>query len=332
MKIVVDTLGSDLGPEELVRGTINAMKNIPIDVVFVGNKKNVEQAVINNGGDPDRIEYIDTSVSIENTEDPVMAIRRKKEASIVLGLHHLNNEGVDGFYSTGSTGALLAGGMFITKRIEYVDRAALVVILPTRRGGTMMLDAGANMDTTPDFLYQFAIMGEAYAKKVLGVSKPKIGLLNVGVEEGKGDKRTKETYDLLKGSSMNFGGNVEARELLNSDFDVIVTDGFSGNIALKSFEGSVKLLFTELKEGLMGSARGKLGGLLLKPILKNIIKKYDYREHGSAPLLGTKKAIFKAHGSSDARAFENGLYIMEKFISNGVIQEIEKNLSEVQHD
>ena len=329
MKIIIDTLGSDLGYEELVKGSLMAMETKDIDLCFVGPEDEIKKIIENKKIDEKRIEYIDTKVYIQNDEDPARSLRRKKDSSTVLGLNRLNEDGYHGFVSAGSTGALLAGGLFITKRIDKIDRAVLGATLPNSHGGTVLVDTGANMDTKPDFLRQFAIMGSIYASRTMDKEKPKVYLLNVGEEEGKGDLRSKETFNLLKENKhINFCGNIEARDMLTGKADVIVTDGFAGNIALKSLEGMASLLSTELKEVVYGSFKTKLGGLLLKSSLKDVAKKYNYKEVGGAPLLGVKKPIFKAHGSSDSKAFMNAIYKCVDFAQSDIITEIEREIGE----
>lgn len=329
MRIIVDTLGADKGYEEIVKGTLQVMKTRDIEVLFVGNAENIKKLVEGSSVDPARIDYIQTDEYIMNNEDPVISIRRKKDASIVLGLNALKEGRGDGFISAGSTGALLAGGLLITKRIDNIDRAALTIVLPSPNGGTVLLDAGANMDTTPEYLRQFAAMGSIYASKVLKRENPRVALLNVGSEEGKGDKRTKESYDLLKASDLNFVGNVESRDLLSGNCDVIVCDGFAGNIALKAFEGVATVVMKSIKEGIMASPRTKLGGILVKPALSGLKKTFDYNEYGAAPLLGTRQPVFKAHGSSNSRALETGIEALVKFIENDVIQYITQDASSI---
>ncbi len=329
MKIIIDTLGSDLGYEELVKGSLMARKARPMDLCFVGPEEEIKNIIRKEDIDEKEFDYIDTSVYIANDEDPARSLRRKKDSSTVLGLNRLNEEGYDGFVSAGSTGGLLAGGLFITKRIDQIDRAVLGATLPNSHGGTVLVDTGANMDTKPDFLRQFAIMGSVYANKTMDKPSPKVYLLNVGEEEGKGDLRSKETYKLLEENKhLNFCGNIEARDMLTGKADVIVTDGFAGNVALKSLEGMAGLLSKELKEAVYSSFKTKLGGLLLKSTLKDVAKKYNYKEVGGAPLLGVKKPIFKAHGSSDKKAFMNAVLKCVEFAENDIIGEIEREIGE----
>lgn len=324
MKILIDTLGADNGYDTIVRGTLKNMETNNIKVVFIGEEEKIKKIVKESPIDLERISYLDTNVYIENSEEPTIAIRRKKDSSIYLGLKKLNEHDYDGLLSCGSTGGLLAGATFITKRIKNISRAALTVAIPTLKGVSVLLDSGANMDCPPKMLEQFAYMGSAYAKGVLGKDEPKVALLNVGVEEGKGDNLRKETYELLKQTNLNFVGNIESRDLLYGENDVIVADGFSGNIALKSIEGTAMVLFKSLKEGIMSSTKSKIGGFLVKDSLMKLKNTFDYKEHGAAPLLGVNKTVFKAHGSSDERAIEAGINEMIKFIDKNVIEDIKK--------
>ena len=325
MKIIIDTLGSDLGYEEVVKGVIEASKVSQSTFVLVGPQDKIQEKIREANLDSNRFEYVDTNVFITNEDEPVKAIRKMKDSSTVLGLNKLNEEGYDGFISAGSTGALLAGGLFITKRIDNVERAVITAALPTRKGPTILVDTGAVMDSTSLMQQQFAIMGSIYANKVLNRPDPKVYLLNVGAEEGKGDMRAKKTYELLKETKhINFCGNIEARDFISGFADVIVADGFAGNVGLKSIEGVAGLLFKEIKEGAMTKLRYKIGALLMKPVFKDIASMYDYKEVGAAMLLGIKKPVFKAHGSSNEVAIKNAILNSEKIIKTKIIDDIEE--------
>lgn len=325
MKLIIDTLGSDNGYEEIVKGVIEAASTTSMNFVLVGPEKEIRKIIYDSDIDINRFEFLDTNEFISNDDEPVKSIRRKTNSSTVLGLNKLNEDGYDGYLSCGSTGATLAGGLFITKRIENVQRAVISAALPTTKGSTILVDTGAVMDSTPVMQQQFAIMGSIYAQRVLGKDKPSVYLLNVGTEEGKGDIRTKKVYDLLKETEgINFQGNIEARNLMSGMADVIVSDGFAGNIALKSIEGMAGLIFKELKDGIMKSKKNKLGALLIKDVFKEIGKRYNYKEVGSALLLGVKKPVFKAHGSSDSKAVKSAVLNAEKIINKNIIQYIEE--------
>lgn len=326
MKIIIDAMGGDNGPIEVIKGTIDAVNEYGVNVILVGKEEIIKDELKKYDYPEDKVEILGANDIITNDDDPAIAIRRKKDSSMVVGCKALSDGIGDGFVSAGSTGALLASGIFIVKRIEGIDRAALSVLYPTTKGFSLLLDAGANVDCKPEYLYQFAIMGSAYMEKVMGIESPTIGLVNIGAEKGKGNTLSKETYEIIESSQLNFKGNVEARELPNGAVDVIVCDGFVGNVVLKLTEGMALSIFSILKEEFMKNFKSKLGAILLKPGLKNIKGRMDYREYGGAPLLGIRKPIVKAHGSSDAFAIKNAINQLIKFIDKDVIKIIEDNM------
>lgn len=321
-KIIIDGLGADLGSAMVCDALKIALKQRKFEAVVVGPEKIFKDALSEY---KEQLEFIDTEEYVTNEESPVFAIRKKKNSSIVLGLNRLNEDDADVILSAGSTGALLAGGYFITKRLQGFERACLAVIVPNPEGGTVLLDCGATMDTTPEILCQFAILGNAYAKYTLHRDNPRIGLLNVGLEEGKGDRRTSTTYQLLKEMPVNFIGNVEARSILEAHCDVIVADGYSGNIALKSIEGTAKTVLSALKKGILSGIKTKIGGLLLKSVFKDVLKDYNYKAYGGAPLLGIKKPLYKAHGNSSAETFALAINEALDFAESGMLQKISEN-------
>lgn len=316
-KIIIDALGADAGAKMVALAIQSALKKRAFSCVVVGPSSVLAPVL----GDYKQVEIVDTSTYIRNDESPVFAIRRKKEASLVLAFSHLNAEG-DVLLSAGSTGALLAGGYFLTKRIEGMERMCLVPTIPNVHGGILLADAGATMDTTPVMLLQFAEISAAYAKRALGKQTVKVGLLNVGQESEKGDKRATETYHLLEESDLTFVGNIEARDILTADCDVLVTDGFSGNVALKTMEGTAKYALQTLREVLYANVKTKLGGLLIKKELKQAFGALDYRAHGGAPLLGARKPIYKAHGNSTSATFALAIEEALDFAESGVIEEV----------
>lgn len=326
MKIIIDAMSGDNGPIEVIKGTIDAVKEYDINVILVGKEDIIKNELKKYDYSKEKVEILHADDIITNEDDPATAIRRKKDSSMVVGCKALADGIGDGFVSAGSTGALLASGLFIVKRIEGIDRAALTVIYPTLRGFSLLVDAGANVDCKPEYLHQFALMGSVYMEKVMGISSPTIGLVNIGTEKAKGNTLTKETYEILEKSDLNFKGNVEARELPRGAVDVIVSDGFAGNIILKLTEGMAISIFSILKDEFTKNLKTKLGAMLLKPELKNIKGRMDYREYGGAPLLGTKKPMVKAHGSSDAYAIKNAIKQLKIFIEKDVIKIIENNM------
>ncbi|MDO4605098.1 MAG: phosphate acyltransferase PlsX [Helcococcus sp.] len=329
MKLIIDLLGTDLGPKEVVLGVINSLKNTNLNYILVGPEQIARETIKEKNADIHRFEFIDTNVFIKNEEDPARTLRKKKDASLVLGLNRLNEEG-DGFLSGGSTGALLAGGLFITKRIGNIKRATLMAPVPNVKGGvTLLADTGAVVDTTAEMLSQFASLASIVARDYLGKSNPKVYLLNVGTEEGKGDLRSKEAYNLIKeNDKLNFMGNIEAREFLSGEADVIVADGFSGNVMLKSTEGALGFVFSELKSSLMSSLKTKIGGFFIKSSLSEFKDKYDYKKVGAGMLVGVNKPLFKAHGNSDRIAIEHAIYQAEKFLEGNIIESIKKEFND----
>ena len=264
---------------------------------------------------------------IEADDEPVKAVRRKKDASMVVTGRMVKEKEADAFLSAGNTGALMAVGLLIVGRIKGIHRPALAPLIPTLNDtGVLALDLGANMDALPEHLVQYALMGHLYRSTVHRLHRPRIGLLNVGSEPLKGNELTKEAFALLSQQPLNFVGNVESRDLLNGVCDVVVCDGFAGNIMLKSMEGTQKAIFSLLKQELTGSLLGKIAGLIMKPKL-NVFKKYDYREHGGAPLLGIDGVVIKSHGSSDANAIKNAIGQARIAVQNELVAAIKTEIN-----
>ena len=301
-KIAVDAMGGDYAPQALVEGVNQAIQEFKdIEVILYGDEAKIKQYLTAT----ERVSIVHTDEKINSDDEPTRAIRRKKQASMVLAAHAVKNGEADAMLSAGNTGALLASGYFIVGRIKVIDRPGLMSTLPTLDGkGYDMLDLGANAENTPTHLHQYAIMGAYYAENVRGIKRPRIGLLNNGTEESKGDPLRKETYQLLAADpSLNFVGNVEARDLMDGVADVIVTDGFTGNAVLKTMEGTALGLFKQLKTVLSGGGlKAKIGALLLKNDLRGLKKTLDYSDVGGAVLFGLQAPVVKTHGSSDAKA------------------------------
>lgn len=328
MKIAFDVMGGDLGPSENIKGVIEALKIIESSIILVGDENIIKSELENKEYDKSRIEILNASDKIDSDEEPVRAIRRKKESSMVKALELVKEKKAEGIISSGNTGALLAGGLFKIGRIKGIDRPALAPIIPTPIRPSVLIDGGANTECKPINLLQFAKMGEIYSRKVLKIESPKVGLVNVGVEETKGNSLVKESYKLLKESDLNFHGNLEARDIPQGKVDVITCDGFTGNVVLKLTEGMANTMFSVLKREFTKTFFNKMAALILKKGLKNIKNEYDYKEYGGAPFLGVKGAVIKAHGSSDKRAIKNAFKQCETFIKNEVILEIEKSIEE----
>ena len=305
MKVVVDGYGGDNAPEAVVEGVVMALSEYAdTDIVLTGDEQKLKALV--NGRDGGRIEYVNTTEVITNEESPTEAIKHKKDSSLVKGLDRLKaDDDCIGFVSAGSTGAVLTGAIMRVGRIRGITRPAICPILPTIKGGNVLLiDCGANADCKAPMLVQFAVMGTAYAKAVLGITNPRVALLSNGTEDKKGNELNKEAFPLLKEcESINFVGNMEGRELISGDYDVVVSDGFSGNVSLKTCEGTAVGILKILKNAILnGGLRAKLGYLLLKSVFKSIKKTMDFNEGGGASLLGIAKPIIKSHGASKAKS------------------------------
>lgn len=322
MRIIVDGMGGDNAPVEIVKGCVNASNNLGVNILLVGDSSKIEEELAKYEYTKEKIEILHSSDVITNHDDPTLAIRRKKDSSMVMAFNALKEGKGHGMLSAGNTGALLAGGLFIIKRIQGIDRAAIGTVYPTNKEIAILIDAGANVDSKPEYLRQFGIMGSIYMEHILGRDNPKVGLVSNGVEEGKGNKLVKETHSLLKEAPINFIGNVEARELPGGNIDVIVSDGFVGNVIIKLTEGVASFLMEELKQAFSKNLKTKMGAVLLKDELKNLKGKMDYRQYGGAPLLGIQKEVVKAHGSSDAFAIENAIKQLMDYIDRDVIKTI----------
>lgn len=329
MKIAVDAMGGDNAPYVTVKGSIDAIKEYGVNIVLVGKKDMIENELKKYNYSKDKIEIVHTDEVIDIEDEPVNAIRKKKNSSMVVALNMVKNKEADAVISAGSTGALLSGGLLIVRRIKGIDRGALAPVYPTERGVSLLLDAGANTDSKAKYLQQFAIMGSIYSEKVLGVKNPKVGLINIGVEEGKGNALTKESFELLSKTDINFYGNLEARDIPKGHVDVMLADGFVGNIVLKLTEGLASSIFSMLKKEFTRTLKNKIAAFMLKSGLKKFKKNLDYSEYGGAPLLGVKGAVIKAHGSSDANAIKNAVRQAKAFVENNVIEKIEKDIDKL---
>ena len=331
-KIAVDAMGGDHAPQALVEGVNQAIQEFKdIEVILYGDEAKIKQYLTAT----ERVSIVHTDEKINSDDEPTRAIRRKKQASMVLAAHAVKNGEADAMLSAGNTGALLASGYFIVGRIKVIDRPGLMSTLPTLDGkGYDMLDLGANAENTPTHLHQYAIMGAYYAENVRGIKRPRIGLLNNGTEESKGDPLRKETYQLLAAdSALNFVGNVEARDLMDGVADVIVTDGFTGNAVLKTMEGTALGLFKQLKTVLSGGGlKAKIGAFLLKNDLRGLKKTLDYLDVGGAVLFGLQAPVVKTHGSSDAKAVYSTIRQIRTMLETDVIRKSVVELSELEEE
>ncbi|NLD16049.1 MAG: phosphate acyltransferase PlsX [Tissierellia bacterium] len=329
MKIIYDAMGGDYAPLEIVKGAVLAKKELNIEPILSGNHEAIEKILNDLNEKVEEYEILDANTIIENDEEPVVALRRKKDSSLVVGLNYLAENNGDGLISAGSTGALLAGGLFIIKRIDGVERTPIATLIPTKSKPFLLVDTGANVDTTPELLNQFAIMGSIYSEKSLGNEKPKVGLLNIGKEEGKGNNLYKKAYTLLaENKYINFIGNVEAREIPYGVVDVVIADGFDGNIFLKTYEGTASMIMDLFKENLATIEDKQTAGAL-KDLLYKTFAHFQYSNLGGAPLLGLNKPVFKAHGISDAQAILGASKQLKNFVENEVIETMIKDIKEL---
>lgn len=328
MKLAIDAMGGDHAPKEVILGVNRAIKAFPdIKVVLFGKKDAITPFLETN----DRVQIVHTDEVIEATDEPVRAIKRKKQASMVLMAKAVADGEAEACISAGNTGALMAAGLFIVGRIKGIERPALAPTLPTANGkGFLMLDLGANADAKPEHLLQYAIMGSIYAEKVRGIDKPRIGLLNIGTEKKKGNELTKRAYDLLEETDIHFVGNVEARDLLECVADVVVTDGFTGNMVLKTMEGTASTIFTMLKTVFTSNLKNKLAAGLVKSDLVELGHLMDYTEYGGAGLFGIRSSVIKAHGSSNANAIFNAIRQARDMVNHDVPNTIEKAIATLQ--
>ncbi len=335
MKIIVDAMGGDFAPLAPVKGALLAHERYGTEIILTGRTEDILRAVRECGREelPAGVEIVNAEQVVEICDDPSTAFKQKKDSSLTVGLNLLRDGQADGFVCAGSTGALLAGATLVVKRIRGLRRAALSPTIPTATGKAVLIDCGANAECTVEYLLQFAYLGSYYAEKVLGVEHPRVGLLNIGAEESKGDELRRETYRKLKEAGaaghLNFVGNVEAKEAMMGACDVIVSDGYSGNIMLKSIEGAGKLMAKELKAVLMKSAGTKLAALLLKSALAGFKKMLDPNEVGGTALLGISRPVVKAHGSSNEVAFCNAIRQAAEVAQSGIIADIEANIDKM---
>ncbi len=327
MKIIIDAMGGDNAPFAPVEAAVKAADDFGIDIVLVGKTTLIEKELSKYNYNKERISIKHAEEIITNYEEPAKAIRVKKDASVVVCATMLKNDEGDAMLSMGSTGALLAAGLLIVGRIKGIIRPALATLLPSEKGPKMLIDAGANIKSKSINLVQFAIMGSIYMKGVMGIENPKVGLLSNGEEEGKGDDLTKEAYPMLKEEDINFIGNIEGRDIMEGNADVVVCDGFVGNVVLKTIEGMGSVVGRMVKQMFLKSIFTKIGAIFVSKGIKEFKNKMDYREYGGAPLLGAKKAVIKGHGSSDAKAIYSAIRQAKKFVQTQITEEIEKTIN-----
>ena len=327
MRIFVDAMGGDFAPQAPCEGVIEALRKYPeLEVTLAGVIGEIEPCLKDCDDVRGRITLLDAPEIITNHESPVMGIRSKTNSATVKGMLAIRNGEAGGFVSAGSTGAVMAGGMFRLGRIPGIERPALAPLMPNGKGHFLLIDCGANVDCKPDYLVQFGLMGHAYMKGVMGMENPRVGLINIGAEAEKGNELVKATYPLMEQAGYNFVGNVEARDITADVADVLVADGFSGNLVLKFMEGVAGTLMSIIKKEMMSDFRGKLGGLIAKPAFRRVKKVMDYSEVGGAPLLGVQGAVVKAHGSSNGHAFACAIGQVIRMVDGKVVDIIQQGL------
>lgn len=332
--VAVDAMGGDNAPVEIVKGCVDAVnEREDIKVLLVGEENVVRAELAKYTYPSERIEVVPATEVIETAEPPVMAIRKKKDSSIVVALKLVKEGKADGFVSAGSSGAVLVGGQVIVGKIKGVERAPLAPLIPTKTGVSLLIDCGANVDARSSHLVQFARMGSIYMKDVVGIENPRVAIVNIGAEEEKGNQLVKETYPLLKEcKDINFTGSIEARDIPKGDADVIVCEAFVGNVILKLYEGLAGTLLSKVKQGLMSTLRSKIGALLIKPALKKTMKEFNTDDHGGAPLLGLRGLVVKTHGSSNAKDVKMGILQCVQFTEEQINEKIKENLAVKQED
>lgn len=330
MRIAVDAMGGDNGPAVIVEGAVAAAREYGFEIALVGDKAAVERELDRSRGGGLPITVRHASQVVEMGETPSQALRRKRDSSMRVAAELVRDGEASAFISAGNTGAAMAIAMFVIGVLPGVDRPAIAVVLPNAKGRTVLLDVGANVDPKPRHLLQFAVMGHVYAKDILGLAAPRVGLLSVGEEEGKGNELTREVFKALEASTLNFVGNVEGRDIYNGDVDVVVTDGFTGNVALKVSESLVDMLVSLIRDELSRDWRAKLGALLIRPAFRRFAKRVDYNELGGAPLLGINGACIISHGASPPRAIKNAIRVAAEWVKGNVNSHIRAAL-EAEH-
>lgn len=329
VNVCVDAMGGDNAPCEIVKGAVEAInESKKVKVTLVGQEAAIKAELSKYTYDADQVTVINAEEIIETGEPPVLAIRKKKDSSIVKGLELVKDGKCDAFLSAGSSGAVLVGGQVIIGRIKGVERPPLAPLIPTTKGVSLLIDCGANVDARPGHLVQFAKMGSIYMENVMGIKNPRVAIVNIGAEEEKGNALVKETYPLLKNCpDINFTGSIEARDIPAGDADVIVCEAFTGNIVLKMYEGVAGALISVIKKGLMSSLRSKIGALMVKPALKKTLKGFSLEDYGGAPLLGLNGLVIKTHGSSKAIEVKNSVLQVITFMEQDINGKIRAQLN-----
>lgn len=327
--VALDAMGGDNAPKEIVKGAVEAVNaEKDLFVKLVGREQSVMAELAKYNYPKTQIEVVDAPDVIETGEQPVMAVRKKKDSSLVRAMTMVKEKKADAFVSAGSSGAILVGGQVIVGRIRGVERPPMAPLIPTAKGVSILVDSGANVDSKPSYLVQWAKMGSIYMENIMGIKNPKVAIVNVGLEEEKGNRLVKETYPLLQEcSDINFIGSIEARNIPNGDADVIVCDAFVGNVILKLYEGTAKMLISKVKDTFMSSLKTKIGALLIKDSLKDTMKSFDAKQYGGAPLIGLNGLVVKTHGNAKAQEVRNSLLQCVKFQREKVNEKIIASIS-----
>ena len=326
MKIIVDAFGGDNAPLEIIKGSAEAVQEHGVDILLTGKESTIREVAAQNNISLDHIEIEDCDEVITMHDAADSVIKTKKNSSMAVGLRLLSEGKGDAFISAGNSGALCVGATLGVKRIKGIKRPAFAPVIPSETGCLMLIDGGANVDCRPEMLRQFAVMGSVYMEKVMKIDKPRVGLANVGSEDHKGTELYRETYAILKDSSLNFIGNVEGRDIPKGVCDVVVCDGFTGNMILKTYEGVASVLMKQIKNMFTGSVKGKLAAGLIMKDLKGMKTRFDYNTYGGAPILGSSKPVFKAHGDSKARTIKNAIGLCKEYVEAKAIDEISSSI------
>ena len=329
MRIVLDAMGGDHAPEVVVEGAVRAGRDLDVEIFLVGQPETIQPELAKYDTTDLRLPIIPASQVVEMDEHPATAVRAKPDSSMVVGMKLVKEGDAQAFVSAGNSGGVLAAALFRLGRIQGIRRPALSSVWPTRHGRCFLLDGGANTDCKPEYLLQFALMGSVYARKVLGIENPRVGIVSNGEEEGKGSILVQETYQLLKGSPLNFIGNVEGKDIFRDLADVVVTDGFTGNVIVKTSEGVAKMLMEILEEEIRKRPLAMLGALLAKPAFRAVAKILDYREYGGGILLGVNGVVIVAHGRSDAQAIASAVRVAKQAVEGKVVSTIQAGLAEL---
>ena len=325
MKLIFDINGGD-NKAEIIKGAIDASKEFDKEIILVGREDFIKENLQELDYDKEKIEIINASENIENNEEPVLALRKKKDSSIVKAMTLLKGKKADALISAGSTGALLGGGIFLVGRIKGIKRGVLPTLIPGLKSNTLVIDSGANMDTSPELIEEFAVLGDIFLREYYKIESPRIGLLNVGAEEGKGNKLYKEAYQKLKESDLNFVGNIEARDIMDNDVDLLVCDGFDGNVLLKSIEGVIDFATKSVFHGIATSDLDDKSKKAFTEFLMNKFKNLDAKEVGGTILLGVDGNIIKAHGNSDAKAIKNAAKYAIDIVESNIVEKIKEKV------